>query len=136
MAINNTPARAVCTPVPDPEGRSTVLRVVYAHHLDGESLALKLYDRYARRQENGERLPARITLIDLAELLGEQGAHCAEGWHVSEHELTEATWDEVWPWACAQIRRLFPDLSWSVEPGRRIALPWGGEAGIPPDSGV
>ncbi|MFD7919555.1 hypothetical protein ACFV3R_10055 [Streptomyces sp. NPDC059740] len=132
MAINNTPPRAVCTTVPDPEGRGSVLRVRYTHHLDGESLALKLYDRYGRRQETGERLPDDLALADLADLLGEQGASCAEGWHVSELEPTEGTWNAVWPWACEQVRRLLPDLSWSVEPERRIHLPWHDESGTSP----
>ncbi|WP_394426673.1 hypothetical protein [Streptomyces sp. SGAir0957] len=132
MAINNTPPRTVCTIVPDPEGRGAVLRVRYTHHLDGESLALKLYDRYGRRLENGTHLPDELTLSDLADLLGEQGVNCAEGWHVSELEPTEDTWNTVWPWACQQVHRLLPGLSWSVEPERRIRLPWHDEPAASP----
>jgi hypothetical protein len=30
-------------------------------------------------------------------ILGEQGAHCAEGWHESANEPTQRAWDIVWP---------------------------------------
>ncbi|WP_405895219.1 hypothetical protein OG612_45475 (plasmid) [Streptomyces sp. NBC_01527] len=98
--------------------------MTYAHHLDGETLALRLYEAYAKCPENGEPFPEGITLETLAAHIGEQGASCAEGWHEWESEPTQEAWDKVWPWAQEQVRRLFPDLTWSVEPDRRIALPW------------
>jgi len=128
MAINNAPPKATCLPIDDPEGRGTVLRVVYAHCLDGETLAMRLFDAYAHRPENGEALPDEITIQTLSEHLGMQGSNCAEGWHASATEPSQQAWDEVWPWAQAQVRRLFPDLTWSVEPERRLALPWENEA--------
>jgi hypothetical protein len=124
MTINSTPPPAICTEVLDPQGRGTVLQVVYAHHLDGETLAMRLFDAYGHRPENGDALPDEVPAHTVMELLGAQGAHCAEGWHVSANEPTQEAWDEVWPWAQAQVRRLFPSLTWSVEPERRIALPW------------
>ncbi|WP_331731620.1 hypothetical protein [Streptomyces sp. NBC_00073] len=135
MPINTTPPPAVCTTVPDPDGRGMVVRVVYAHHEDGETLAFKLAHVYQFHPEHGEELPEELPLADLTGLLGAQGAACAEGWHESANEPTEASWNLVWPWAQGQIRRLFPDVSWTVEPKRRIVMPWEGEAGTPPGSG-
>jgi hypothetical protein len=108
----------------DPDGRGVVLQVTQAHNLDGETLALRLYNAYAKVPENGETLPAEITVETLMAHLGEQGASCAEGWHHYESEPTQQAWDEVWPWAQDQVRRLFPNLAWNVEPERRIVLPW------------
>ncbi|MEU5958159.1 hypothetical protein [Streptomyces sp. NPDC047525] len=136
MAINTSPPPAVCITVPDPEGRGTVVRVVYAHHEDGETLAFKLAHAYAHRPENGQELPDEFTLAALMKLLGEQGAACAEGWHESASEPTEESWNLVWPWAQAQIRRLFPNASWNVEPERRIVMPWDSETETPPNSGA
>ncbi|MFI6688440.1 hypothetical protein [Streptomyces sp. NPDC050485] len=135
MAITTSPPPAVCTTVPDPEGRGTVVRVVYAHHEDGETLALKLAHAYQSFPEYGEDLPEELSLADLMKLLGTLGAPCAEGCHESVNEPTEASWNVVWPWSQDQIRRLFPDVSWTVEPERRIVMPWDGEAGTPPGSG-
>jgi hypothetical protein len=134
MAINTSPPPAVCTTVPDPEGRGMVVRVVYAHHEDGETLALKLALAFQSRPEHGEELPEELTLADLMSLLGAQGAACAEGWHESANEPTKASWNLVWTWAQDQIRRLFPTVSWSVEPERRIVLPWDGESETPQGS--
>lgn len=135
MAINTSPPPAVCTTVPDPEGRGTVVRIVYAHHEDGETLAFKLAHAYQFRPENGEDLPEELPLAALMEFLGAQGAACAEGWHVSESEPNEESWNLVWPWAQDQIHRLFPDVSWTVEPERRIIMPWDAEAGTSPSGG-
>ncbi|MER5549871.1 hypothetical protein ABT072_47650 [Streptomyces sp. NPDC002589] len=135
MAINTSPPPAVCTTVVDPAGRGTVVRVVYAHHEDGETLAFKLAHAYQFRTEHSEELPEELPLADLMELLGAQGAACAEGWHVPANEPTEESWNLVWPWAQDQIRRIFPDVSWTVEPDRRIVMPWDGEAGTSPGAG-
>jgi hypothetical protein len=128
MPINTTALPASYKAIPDPEGRGPVLQVTYAHNLDGESLAMRLYYAYAKAPENGETLPAEISVETLMGHLGEQGASCAEGWHEYESEPTQEAWDEVWPWAQDQVRRLFPDLAWNVEPDRRIVLAWENEA--------
>ncbi|MEV7839108.1 hypothetical protein [Streptomyces albidoflavus] len=123
MAINTTPPPAIATLVPDSEGHGTVLRIVYAHHLDGESLAFQLFHRYVYRLQAGTQLPDEITRAEVMALLGEQGADCAEGWHSSANEPTEEASDEAWLWVRAQVNRLFPGLSWKVEPDRRINIP-------------
>lgn len=56
-------------------------------------------------------------------LLGEQGADCAEGWHSSANEATEEASNEAWQWVRDQVNRLFPGLSWKVEPDRRMNMP-------------
>ncbi|MEJ8654677.1 hypothetical protein WKI65_43265 [Streptomyces sp. MS1.AVA.3] len=124
MPINTSPPPATYEAIPDPDGRGAVLQVTYAHNLDGESLAMRLYYAHAKVSENGEKLPTEISVDTLMGHLGEQGASCAEGWHEYESEPTQQAWDEVWPWAQDQVRRLFPDLTWNVESDRRIALPW------------
>ncbi|MFI2906727.1 hypothetical protein ACG2OD_00435 [Streptomyces sp. PDY-4] len=123
MVINTTPPPAIATLVPDSEGHGTVLRIVYAHHLDGESLAFQLFHRYVHRLQAGTPLPDEITRSEVMALLGEQGADCAEGWHSSANEPTEEASAEAWQWVCAQVNRLFPGLSWKVEPGRRMNIP-------------
>ncbi|WP_030380980.1 MULTISPECIES: hypothetical protein [unclassified Streptomyces] len=123
MVINTTPSPAIATLVPDSEGHGTVLRIVYAHHLDGESLAFQLFHRYVHRLQAGSPLPDEITRSEVMTLLGEQGAHCAEGWHSSANEPTEEASAEAWQWVCAQVNRLFPGLSWKVEPDRRMNIP-------------
>ncbi|MFD4609986.1 hypothetical protein ACFWOT_18170 [Streptomyces sp. NPDC058440] len=123
MAINTTPSPAIATLVPDSEGHGTVLRIVYAHHLDGESLALQLFNRYVHRFRAGNQLPDEITRAEVMALLGAQGADCAEGWHSSANEPTEEASDEAWQWVRAQVTRLFPGLSWKVEPDRRMNIP-------------
>ncbi|MGC0379987.1 hypothetical protein [Streptomyces sp. SAI-129] len=123
MAINTTPPPAIATLVPDSEGHGTVLRIVYAHHLDGESLALQLFHRYVHRLQASTQLPAEITRAEVMALLGAQGADCAEGWHSSANEPTEEASDEAWQWVRAQVTRLFPGLSWKVEPDRRMNIP-------------
>ncbi|MEV7245150.1 hypothetical protein AB0N92_28465 [Streptomyces sp. NPDC093248] len=123
MAINTTPRPAIATLVPDSEGHGTVLRIVYAHHLDGESLALQLFHRYVHRLQASTQLPAEITRAEVMALLGAQGADCAEGWHSSANEPTEEASDEAWQWVRAQVTRLFPGLSWKVEPDRRMNIP-------------
>ncbi|MFB7341276.1 hypothetical protein ACFCZ6_14560 [Streptomyces hydrogenans] len=122
MPINITPQPSTCV-IADPDGRGAVLRVAFVHHLDGETLAERLYDAYAMTTENGEDLPDEITLEDLLRHLGEQNASCAEGWHTWANEPTQQSWDTVRPWAERQVRRLFPDLTWSVEPDRRVIPP-------------
>lgn len=136
MAINTSPPPAVCTTVPDLEGRGTLVRVLYAHHEDGETLAFKLAHAYQFHPESGEVLPEELPLAALMKLLGAQGAACAEGWHVSENEPTEESWNLVWPWAQAQIRHLFPDVTWKIEPERRIVMPWDAEARPSASSGT
>ncbi|KOT46800.1 hypothetical protein ADK41_01050 [Streptomyces caelestis] len=123
MVINTTPSPAIATLVPDSEGHGTVLRIVYAHHLDGESLAFQLFHRYVHRLQAGSPLPDEITRSEVMTLLGEQGADCAEGWHSSANEPTEEASAEAWQWVCAQVNRLFPGLSWKVEPDRRMNIP-------------
>ncbi|MFE2268536.1 hypothetical protein ACFXB4_04800 [Streptomyces lavendulae] len=123
MSINTSAPPAVATLVPDPEGHGTVLRIVYAHHLDGESLACQLFHRYVHRLQDGARLPDEITRSEVMALLGEQGADCAEGWHSSANEPAEGASNEAWQWVCAQVNSLFPDLSWRVEPDRRMNIP-------------
>ena len=123
MVINTTPSPAIATLVPDSEGHGTVLRIVYAHHLDGESLAFQLFHRYVPRLQAGTQLPDEITRSEVMALLGEQGADCAEGWHTSANEPTEEASAEAWQWVCAQVNRLFPGLSWKVEPDRRMNIP-------------
>ncbi|MHC3392830.1 hypothetical protein ACLQ2E_25690 [Streptomyces lavendulocolor] len=123
MVINTTPPPAVATLVPDSEGYGTVLRIVYAHHLDGESLAFQLFHRYVHRLQAGTQLPDEITRSEVMALLGEQGADCAEGWHSSANEPTEEASAEAWQWVCTQVNRLFPGLSWKVEPDRRMNIP-------------
>ncbi|MEE1741223.1 hypothetical protein PUR49_32655 [Streptomyces sp. BE147] len=129
MAINSTPAPASFVLVADPDGRGAVLHVTYSHHLDGETLALRLYEEFAHQAESGIPLPKEIETDVLTSLLGKQGAYCAEGWHVSANEPTQQSWETVWPWAQAQVRRLMPNLTWSVESGRRIVMPWQSESG-------
>ncbi|KOV54578.1 hypothetical protein ADL00_29795 [Streptomyces sp. AS58] len=123
MAINTTPPPAIAALVPDSEGHGTVLRIVYAHHLDGETLAFQLFHRYVHRLQAGTQLPDEITRAEVMALLGAQGADCAEGWHSSVNEPTEAASDEAWQWVRAQVTRLFPGLSWKVEPDRRMNIP-------------
>ncbi|MEU8544540.1 hypothetical protein AB0C52_31865 [Streptomyces sp. NPDC048717] len=123
MAINTAPPPAIASMVPDSEGHGTVLRIVYAHHLDGESLALQLFHRYVHRLQSGTGLPVEITRAEVMNLLGAQGADCAEGWHSSANEPTEEASHEAWQWVRAQVSRLFPGLSWRVEPDRRLAIP-------------
>lgn len=123
MVINTAPSPAIATLVPDSEGHGTVLRFVYAHHLDGESLAFQLFHRYVHRLQAGSPLPDEITRSEVMTLLGEQGADCAEGWHSSANEPTEEASAEAWQWVCAQVNRLFPGLSWKVEPDRRMNIP-------------
>lgn len=123
MVINTTPSPAIATLVPDSEGHGTVLRIVYAHHLDGESLAFQLFHRYVHRLQAGSPLPDEITRSEVMTLLGEQGADCAEGWHSSANEPTEEASAEAWQWVCAQVNRQFPGLSWKVEPDRRMNIP-------------
>lgn len=123
MVINTTPPPAIATLVPDSEGHGMVLRIVYAHHLDGESLAFQLFHRYVHRLQAGTQLPDEITRSEVMALLGEQGADCAEGWHSSANEPTEEASAEAWQWVCAQVNRLFPGLSWKVEPDRRMNIP-------------
>lgn len=123
MVINTTPSPAIATLVPDSEGHGTVLRIVYAHHLDGESLAFQLFHQYVHRLQAGSPLPDEITRSEVMTLLGEQGASCAEGWHSSANEPTEEASAEAWQWVCAQVNRLFPGLSWKVEPDRRMNIP-------------
>ncbi|WDN56173.1 hypothetical protein [Streptomyces clavuligerus] len=127
MTINTTPPPAIATPVPDPEGRGTVLRIVYAHHVDGETLAFQLFHRYAHRLQNGTEIPDKITHSEVMELLGELGAACAEGWHSSANEPTEDASAEAWTWVRAQVNRLFPDLTWRVESDRRMNMPGVGD---------
>ncbi|ODA69745.1 hypothetical protein [Streptomyces sp. AVP053U2] len=95
MAINTTPPPAIATLVPDSEGHGTVLRIVYAHHLDGETLAFQLFHRYVHRLQAGTQLPDEITCAEVMALLGAQGADCAEGWHFSANEPTSAGRDEA-----------------------------------------
>ncbi|MEU1151959.1 hypothetical protein ABZ369_02860 [Streptomyces sp. NPDC005918] len=123
MAINTTPPPAIATLVPDSEGHGKVLRIVYAHHLDGESLAFQLFHRFVHRLQAGTPLPDEITRSELMALLGEQGADCAEGWHSSANEATEEASNEAWQWVRDQVNRLFPGLSWKVEPDRRMNMP-------------
>ncbi|WP_416961439.1 hypothetical protein [Streptomyces sp. Agncl-13] len=123
MAINTTPPPAIATLVPDSEGHGTVLRIVYAHHLDGESLAFQLFHRLVHRLQAGTPLPDEITHSEVMALLGEQGADCAEGWHSSANEPTEEASNEAWQWVRDQVNRLFPGLSWKVEPDRRMNMP-------------
>ncbi|MEU4111093.1 MULTISPECIES: hypothetical protein [Streptomyces] len=123
MAINTTPPPAIATLVPDSEGHGTVLRIVYAHHLDGESLAFQLFHRLVHRLQAGTPLPDEITHSEVMALLGEQGADCAEGWHSSANEATEEASNEAWQWVRDQVNRLFPGLSWKVEPDRRMNMP-------------
>ncbi|MFD3728838.1 hypothetical protein [Streptomyces sp. NPDC058671] len=119
MAINTAPQPSTCL-VLDPDGRGTVLQVTSVHNLDGETLAERLYEAYAMTTENGEKLPAEITAETLLGHLGEQTAACAEGWHHWANEPTQEAWDTVRPWAERQVRRLFPDLTWRVEPDRQF----------------
>ncbi|MFB7649351.1 hypothetical protein ACFC0S_16165 [Streptomyces sp. NPDC056084] len=122
MPINTAPAPATHTSVPDAGGRGTVLRITTSHNLDGQSLALQLYDTFAHHVEDGTPLPDEITADTVMELLGSRTALCAEGWHESANEPTQEAWNQVWPWAEAHIRRLFPDLTWNVEEGHRTLL--------------
>jgi nucleotidyltransferase/DNA polymerase involved in DNA repair len=59
MPINTAPPPAQYEVVPDPEGGGIVLQVVYAHHLDGETLAMRLYEAFAYCPEHGERCRTR-----------------------------------------------------------------------------
>ncbi|MFD5881031.1 hypothetical protein [Streptomyces yangpuensis] len=127
MPINIDTLPATCTAIPDPAGRGTVLKVTYSHNLDGETLARTLFDRYAHHVVDGEPLPDEIPLDTLMDLLGQQGAYCAEGWHESANDFTDEAWPTVWPWAQAQIQRLLPDITWNIDPNRQIVQP-GGEA--------
>ncbi|MCL3999189.1 hypothetical protein M4438_37855, partial [Streptomyces lavenduligriseus] len=36
---------------------------------------------------------------------------------------TEEASAEAWQWVCAQVNRLFPGLTWKVEPDRRMNIP-------------
>lgn len=119
---NTTPQPSICL-VLDPEGRGTVLQVTSVHNLDGETLAERLYEAYAMTTENNEELPVEITAETLLGHLGKQIADCAEGWHHWANEPTQEAWDTVRPWAERQVRRLFPDLTWSVEPDRQFLPP-------------
>ncbi|MEU5137081.1 hypothetical protein [Streptomyces californicus] len=123
MAINTTPPPAIATSVPDSEGHGMVLRIVYAHHLDGETLAYQLFHQYVHRLQDGTQLPDAISRAEVMALLGERGADCAEGWHSSANEPTEDASDEAWRWVCVQVNRLFPGLTWKVEPDRRMNIP-------------
>ncbi|WP_435245033.1 hypothetical protein [Streptomyces tendae] len=129
MTINTTPAPATGESVPDAEGRGTVLRVTTVHLLDGETLALHLFEAYAHHPEDGDPLPDEVTAATVMEVLAKQAALCAEGWHESANEPTQQAWDQVWPWAKAHVARLFPDLTWNVEEGHRtLNVPQGSAA--------
>ncbi|MDA5279870.1 hypothetical protein [Streptomyces sp. Isolate_45] len=115
---------AVCVLVPSPDGRSTVAQVIRGTHVDGETLAARLYEYYVHRQDEGDVLPADLTLDTVLHHLGEQGAICTEGWHESLNEPSDAAAEITWQWARAQIERLLPGLSWEVDPEQRHAMPW------------
>lgn len=123
MTINTAPAPATSESVPDTQGRGTVLRVTAIHHLDGETLALRLFEAYAHHPDDGDPLPEEVTAATVMEVLAKQTVLCAEGWHESANEPTQQAWDQVWPWAQDHIRRLFPDLTWNVEGGHRTLNP-------------
>lgn len=125
MPINTIPSPATHQTVPDAEGRGTVLQITSTHNLDGQTLVLRLFESFAHYPEHGEPLPDEITTDSVMHCLGQQAAECAEGWHETVNEPTQKCWETVWPWAEAQIRRLFPDLTWNVEEGHReLILPW------------
>ncbi|MFJ2752720.1 hypothetical protein [Streptomyces sp. NPDC087297] len=126
MPINSAPPPATFKMTPDPEGRGTVLEATFTHNLDGETLALHLYEAYVSSLDDGGTLPDEITPESVMQLLANERASCTEGWHERVNEPTRGAWAETWLWAQSQVRRLFPDLTWNVEEGhRRIEWPWG-----------
>ncbi|MFF2571111.1 hypothetical protein [Streptomyces sp. NPDC058084] len=129
MPINTATPPATSQVTADPDGRGTVLQVTFTHNLDGETLALHLYDAYVFGVDGGDELPTEVTAETVMKLLAERRASCTEGWHESVNDPTTVAWAVTWPWAQRQIRRLFPDLTWNVEEGhRRIVWPWGDPA--------
>ncbi|MER6253652.1 hypothetical protein ABT224_20080 [Streptomyces sp. NPDC001584] len=129
MPINTAPPPATCKAAVDPEGRGTVLQVTFTHNLDGETLALHLYEAYLPSVIDGGTLPDEVTAETVMQLLASERASCTEGWHTRVNEPTREDWVVTWPWAQRQSRRLFPNLTWNVEEGdREIEWPWEDQA--------
>ncbi|MFF4323731.1 hypothetical protein [Streptomyces sp. NPDC001568] len=109
--------------IPGPDG-STVAQVIHGTHIDGETLAARLYDYYVHRQDEGDELPTDLTIDTVLHHLGKQSTICVEGWHQSINEPGDEAAEITWKWARAQVERLFPELSWTVDPDQRHAMTW------------
>lgn len=126
MAINPSPPPAAHL-VLELHGRGTVLEVTTRTNLDGETLAVRVYEAYVHRVGDGEELPQDITADTVMKLLAEEHANCTEGWHRWVNQPTRLAWKITWPWAQEQSRRLFPGLTWNLEgESRRLDWPWDG----------
>ncbi|WP_063729025.1 hypothetical protein [Streptomyces sp. RTd22] len=91
------------------------VQVSVTYPMDGEAIVAKLYAAYSKPFENGTPLPEQLTMQDVMRTLAQESANCADGWHFWESEPGQAAWDAVHPWAEAQVRRLFPMLTWPEE---------------------
>ncbi|MFE7194468.1 hypothetical protein [Kitasatospora sp. NPDC057541] len=94
--------------------RTTSLTVTTTVRMDAQALAAKLHDAYWSTGEDGEALPT-LTRHQVLDIVGRLADDCADGWHQSMNGPGERAHDQVTAWADAQIRRLFPELTWPQE---------------------
>jgi hypothetical protein len=96
------------------ENGALIAKVTVTYPMDGSGIAAKLYATYSKPFESGDPLPEELTVEDVMRTLAQESADCAEGWHFWEAEPGQEAWDTVHPWAEAQVRRLFPTLTWDL----------------------
>ncbi|MEV7929652.1 hypothetical protein [Kitasatospora sp. NPDC088779] len=110
------------SPAPDPVpasyrwrraiGGTVALSVTATAVMDAEAVAAKLYAAFSKPFEGGDPLPPLLTVQDVMQVLAREFAGCANGWHFWAAEPGQDAWDTVHPWAEAQVRRMFPELTW------------------------
>ncbi|WP_329492558.1 hypothetical protein OG618_37850 (plasmid) [Kitasatospora sp. NBC_01246] len=91
---------------------TVALSVTATAVMDAEAIAAKLYATFSKPFESGDPLPPLLTVQDVMQVLASEAAGCADGWHFWATEPGQDAWDTVHPWAEAQVRRLFPELTW------------------------
>jgi hypothetical protein len=104
--------------VPDRLDRGTVGRLVVTLDMDGETLAQALYEEFDHALDNDDSLPEDITRGAVLKILSAKYASCSEGWHASMNEASETSSTAAQQWSEATVRRLFPELTWSVTSDR------------------
>jgi hypothetical protein len=102
---------------------AAVLSVTTTHLMDGPAIASKLYAQYGTPDfAEGDPLPEALTVEDVMRALSQQAAECADGYHFWANEPSSDAWDIVQPWAEANVKRLFPHLTWPTEAPDRGAV--------------